>query len=80
MIDSTTGDRIVVSTDGNAGPYIVAPEGRLEAVTDLLDSNSVRYWVDEEAISIDGKPEDAVINLGYGSDPAAIQSLLDNTR
>jgi hypothetical protein len=78
MIDTKTDKPLSVSTDGGAGPYIVAPVAQLERVRILLDKNKVRYWVDEEAISLDGKPEIAVINLGQGSDPERIQDLLDS--
>jgi hypothetical protein len=79
MNDMTTDDRLMVSTDGSAGPYIVVPVDQITTVTALLDANSVPYWVDEEAISIDGRPEDTVINLGLGTDPGTIQNLLDST-
>jgi hypothetical protein len=69
---------VYVSTDGDAGPYIMVPVVQLERVTTVLDSSHVAYWVDEEAISLDGKPEVAVINLRQGSNPAAIQTILDN--
>jgi hypothetical protein len=79
MIDTTTDKPLCVSTDGDAGPYIMVPVPQLERVRALLDANKVRYWVDEEAISLDGKPEVAVINLGRESDPKRIQRLLDST-
>jgi len=78
MIDTTTDKPLRVLQFGNARPYIVLPVLQLDKVTDLLDANKVSYWVDEEALSIDGKPEVIVINLGHGSDPAAIQRLLDS--
>lgn len=78
MIDTTTRQPLYVSTDGDAGPYIMVPVAQLERVKTLLDTHKVRYWVDEEAVSLDGKPEVAVINLRQGSKPATIQSLLDS--
>jgi hypothetical protein len=78
MIDTTTDKPLDVSTDGAAGPYIMVPVAQLERVRTLLDANSVSYWVDEEAISLDGKPEVVVINLGPRSDPKRIQRLLDS--
>jgi hypothetical protein len=77
MIDTTTDKPLLVSKDGDAGPYLVVPVAQLERVRALLDANKVSYWVDEEAISLDGKPEIAVINLGHGSNPKTVQSLLD---
>lgn len=78
MIDTTTDKPLYVSTDGDAGPYIMTPVAQLEKVRTLLDANKVPYWVDEEAISLDGKPEVAVVNLGHGSDPESVQNLLDS--
>ena len=77
MKDATTGEPLTVLTDGGAGPYMFVPVDQLVKVTTLLDDNKIAYWVDEEVISIDGDPEDAVINFGMESDPAAIQHLLD---
>ncbi len=77
MIDTTTDKPLSVSTDGGAGPYIMVPVAQLETVTALLDANQVSYWVDEEAISLDGKPEVTVINLKHGTDPARVQTVLD---
>ncbi len=78
MIDTTTHKPLLVSTDGEAGPYIMVPEAQLEKVRALLDTNEVSYWVDEEAISLDGKPEITVINLGHRTDPERIQHLLNS--
>lgn len=77
MIDTTTRQPLYVSTDGDAGPYIMLPVAQLENVQAVLDTHKVPYWVDEEAISLDGKPEVAVINLGKVSTPAKVQRLLD---
>lgn len=78
MKDMTTRQPLCVSTDGEAGPYIMVPVGQLDRMKFLLDTNKVSYWVDEEAISLDGKPEVVVINLGRRIDPKTIQGLLDS--
>jgi len=78
VIDTTTCQPLYVSTDGDAGPYIMVPVSQLDKLKALLDANKVPYWVDEEAISLDGKPEVAIINLDHGSSPAVVQSLLDS--
>jgi hypothetical protein len=78
MIDTTTHKPLCVSTDGGAGPYIMVPVGQLDKIIALLEANKVSYWVDDEVISLDGKPEVAVINLAHRSDPATIQRLLDS--
>ena len=78
MMDTITHKPLYVSTDGDAGAYIMVPVAQLEGVTALLDANKVPYWVDEEAISLDGKPEMAVINLGVEATRKPIQHLLDS--
>ena len=78
MVETRTRERPRVSTDGNAGPYIMVPVDQLDEIRSLLDANNVGYWVDEQAISLDGKPEIAVINLDRGGDVARIQRLLDS--
>jgi hypothetical protein len=80
MIDAKTKKPLRVSTDGTAGPYIMVPVSQLDTVRGLLSSHDVRHWVDEDAISLDGEPEIAVVNLGRGADAAAVQKLLDTSR
>lgn len=80
MIDISTEKPLRVSTDGDAGPYIMVPVQQIGDVRRLLDAESVPYWVDEEAISLDGKPEVTVVNLGRAADPDAVQKMLDNAR
>jgi len=77
MIDSMTHQPLYVSTEGSAGPYIMVPVAQLEKVREVLKSEKVPHWVDEEAISLDGKPEVTVINLGTQTKPAVVQNLLD---
>ncbi|REJ75209.1 MAG: hypothetical protein DWQ34_27265 [Planctomycetota bacterium] len=78
MIDVSTSKSLEVSTDGDAGPYIMVPVKQIDDVRSLLDDNNIPYWVDEDAISLDGKPEVTVVNLGRGSDPASVQKILDS--
>ena len=56
----------------------MVPVDQLREIRSLLDANSVGYWVDEQAISLDGNPEMAVINLGRGGDAASVQRLVDS--
>lgn len=77
MIDLSTKKPLCVSTDGNAGPYIMVPVQQLDDLRTLLDDNNILYSVDQDAISLDGKPEIAVVDLGHGSDAASVQNILD---
>lgn len=80
MIDAMTRKPLHVSTDGTAGPYIMLPACQLADVRRLLDDHGVRYWVEEDVISLNGAPETAVIDLGRGADVDAIQAVLDTAR
>ena len=77
MIDVSTKNPLRVSIDGDAGPYIMVPVQQIDDVRPLLDANNIPYWVDEDAISLDGKPAVTVVNLGQGVDPATVQDILD---
>ena len=77
MIDSSTSKPIRVSADGTSGPYVMVPVDQLEQVRKLLQANGIPYWVDHNAISVDGRPAVAVVNLGKGTDPLRVQVLLD---
>lgn len=80
MIDIVTRKPLRVSTDGTAGAYIMVPVSQLDDIQRLLDSRGVGYWVEEEALSLNGAPEIAVVNLGRGSDVIAVQAILDEAR
>ena len=80
MTDTTTKQRIHVSTDSAAGPYITLPFSQVDEVRRLLDNHRIRYWVDEDVISFDGGPEEAFINLGRDGDAVAVQAILDSVR
>lgn len=77
MKDEFTRRDIVVSTDGDAGPYIIAPVSQISAIQKLLDSNDIPHWVDDDVMSLDGKPAVGVFNLGRSSDPRRVQAVLD---
>lgn len=48
-------------------------------VISVLDANQVSYSLDEEALSIDGKPEVIYLQFGPRTDAAKVQRLLDST-
>jgi hypothetical protein len=76
--DTTTRKPLRVLTESTAGPYIRLPESQLAEVQQLLDSHGIHYEVDEEIISFNGGPEEAIIDLGRGGDAAAVQAILDS--
>lgn len=78
MNDTSTKKPLSVSGDGDVGPYIMVPVKQLDDVRALLDANTIPYWVDANAISLDGKPEVTVINLWRGADAATVQNILDS--
>jgi hypothetical protein len=80
MIDAMTKKPLYVSTDGTAGPYIMVPVSQLADLRELLKKHHVSYSVEEDAISLDGGPETAVVDLGHGADFRAIQAILDSAR
>lgn len=80
MTDVTTQQRLHVSTEGTAGPYILLPVSQLEDVKRLLDRDGIFYWVEENFISINGAPATAVIDLGRNGDAQAVQAILDSVR
>lgn len=77
MIDEMTKDQLRISTDGIAGPYLMVPLTQLARVRERLDRHSIRYWVDADAISLDGRPAVVVVNFGRAGDAVRIQALLD---
>jgi hypothetical protein len=77
MIDTETQQRILVHTEGTGGPYIMVPIDQVGAIKQLLQDKHVSFWVDTDAISLDGNPAISVVNLGRGADVARIQQLLD---
>lgn len=79
MIDTSTGERLIVSTESEAGPYIELPYSQVEEVCKRLDRAGISYWVDPWVISLDGEPETAEINFSRYVDAAQIQAALDET-
>ena len=77
MIDSMTRERIAIYNNGPETPYIMVPLDQLEAIESILDENQISYWVDSHAVSLNGKPEIVVINLGRAAISTQIQQLLD---
>jgi hypothetical protein len=77
MNDTSTGERLRVSTAGDAGPYIDVPLSQVEDVCKRLDREGIPYWVDPLAISFEGEPEVTIINFSRYVDASRVQAILD---
>jgi hypothetical protein len=77
MIDEMTKNRLRVSSDSVAGPYLMVPVTQLDAIRAVLDRHKVSYWVDADSISLDDDPAVTVINFGRSGKVDRIQTLLD---
>jgi hypothetical protein len=77
MTSTTTKKPILISINKNALPHIMVPLAQLEQLRTLLDASDIHYWVDEYAISIDGKPEITFVNLRQKNIPDAVRQCLD---
>ena len=78
MIDSQSRRQIRVSIDGTAGPYIRVPVDQLSHVRQILDQQEIHYWVESDAISFNGNPAVAIVNLGRSEDARKVQTVLDD--
>jgi hypothetical protein len=77
MIDLFTDQRLTVSTDGTAGPYLFVVLEQLPQVKQVLKKHHVPFSVESVAISINDKPADVVVNFGKGANASHIQAILD---
>jgi hypothetical protein len=78
MIDTSTGERLRVSTEAETGPYIDLPLNLVDEVCKRLDREGIAYWVDPDVISYDGGPEIAEIGFSRYVDAARVQAILDH--
>jgi hypothetical protein len=77
MVDATSKEPLRVIAYRNNPPFFYLPVTELAKVQRLLDSQSIHYEVDENEISLDGEPLQALIELDWDADPVAIQAILD---
>jgi hypothetical protein len=77
MTNTTTKKPILISINKNALPHIMVPLAQLEQLRTLLDANDIHYWVSEQVVSIDGKPEIAFVNLRQETIPDDVRQFLD---
>jgi hypothetical protein len=79
MIDAQTQRPLRVADDEVAGPSLMLPVSQLDRIRNLLDRNGIPYWVDQYAISLNGKPEIIFVNFGRSGDAGRVQAILDET-
>ena len=77
---SESNDRVVVSTDGTDGPYILVDHDRLAELCTVLGDNRIPYSSDPDAVENNNKPSMSVINLSDDADITHIQRLLDGMK
>src|SRR5437588_12419636 len=77
MPTSATDAPLTVSTDGTAGPYVIATPDQYGAVAEALRAEGVPFQVDRDAVLLGGAPALAVIDLGIGADVERVQRILD---
>jgi hypothetical protein len=77
MVDATTNKPLRVSTS-ETRPYLMLPESQLEDVQRLLDRHGFRYWVEDEIVSFEGSPPEAMITFYRDVDAAKVQAVLDS--
>jgi hypothetical protein len=76
VVDVTTNEPLKVETS-NVGPYLTLPESQLDDVQRLLDRHGFRYWVEDDVVSFEGSPPEAMITFYRDVDAAAVQAVLD---
>ncbi len=79
MVKVTEKKPLQVSTDGTAGPYLMLPLDEVSRVKVLLDSHGIRHFVEENAISLNGRPYVTLIDFGLRGDANRIQAILDSS-
>jgi hypothetical protein len=77
MTDAATKKPFRVSTDKVVGPYLMVPVNQLTQVRSLLDRHGINYWLNESAVSLDGRTFIAVVNFGRAGDANRVQAILD---
>jgi hypothetical protein len=77
MIDIETHERLLVNTEGDAGPYLMVPLDQLPDVRRVLEQKRIPHTIVEDAIGIDDMPVIAIVDFGRTADPVTIQAALD---
>ncbi len=68
---------LVVSREGNTGPYITVSTDQLDSVLEALRAQDVPVQVEKDAVLLKYNYSLSVVNLGLGADVPRIQGILD---
>lgn len=77
MIDAVTRQPLRLDTHGDSRLSLDLPASQVEDVCRVLDAKGVSYWVDDQYISFNGGPEEALIFFGWDVDAKVVQDYLD---
>lgn len=69
----------IILTHGRLESNIQVCVEQLKSVISLLDTNDINYYVDEESISLDGKPEIIIVHLNKNSDVNKVQNVFNSS-
>jgi thymidine kinase len=78
MIDTMTNNPIRVRVHEDVQPFIKLPKDQVDAVSRLLESNGIQFWVAHISISFNGEPYVSTIHLRWGMNPEKVQAILDS--
>lgn len=76
MKDDTTGNRIEILNDGDAGSYVIVPESQAQKMRDLFKQNDIVFTENSKSIR-GGDGNDTIFDFGMQADMDTIQSVLD---
>ena len=77
MIDIELHSRLVVRSEGDAGPYLMVPVQQLAAVEAVFAAARIPFSTSRDALQMDGHDAIAVVDFGRRADAAHVQAVLD---
>lgn len=80
VINTVTRKSLLVSNLGGVRPSVRFPYAQLADLCNVLDSNKIRYTIEDNVISFDGGPAMAVIYFERSMDAHALQEVLDKAQ
>ena len=81
MNDMHTNKPLQILTHGMSeriGPWLRVSQRQIKDVEQLLEAHGIRFATEENTLSMNGGPFMTVINMRPGTDPQAVQTILDS--